>query len=401
MRRSAVPGLLLAALLLPSCAQTTDPAPSPSPLPSCGAGTPVDGQPNLTTQVLASGINSPVDLQSAPGDRSRLYVVEQTGSIRLIKDNALQASPFLDLSAGVGNGGERGLLGLAFHPQYATNGRFYVNYTNREGDTRISEFRRSQNADLADPSSERLLIAVDQPFANHNGGGLAFGNEGRLYIALGDGGSAGDPQNNAQNLQSRLGKILRIDVDSASPYAIPGDNPFANQTGPAREVWALGLRNPWRISFDRSTGDLYIGDVGQSRREEIDIGLGSRRGGENYGWRVTEGTLCFNPSANCGTAGFTPPVAEYDHSVGCSVTGGYVYRGCRMPGYAGTYFYGDFCTSIIRSLRLQNGVATDQRDWSGVLSRGIDAISSFGVDADGELYIVDYSGRILKVVPAG
>ncbi len=393
-------GLLVAALLLPSCAQTTDPTPSPSPLPNCGGGSPVDGQPNLTTQVVASGLDLPVDLQSAVGDRSRLYVVEQNGRIRLIKDNALLSAAFLDVSAGVSVGGERGLLGLAFHPRYSENGRFYVNYTNRVGDTHISEFRRSQNPDLADASSERLLMTVDQPFSNHNGGGLAFGNDGRLYIALGDGGSAGDPQDNAQNLQRRLGKILRIDVDSASPFAIPADNPFANQTGTAREVWAYGLRNPWRIAFDRSTGDLYIGDVGQGRREEIDIGLFSRRGGENYGWRVTEGTLCFNPSANCGTAGFTPPVAEYDHSVGCSVTGGYVYRGCRMPGYAGTYFYGDFCTSIIRSLRLQNGSVGDQRDWTGVLSRGIDAISSFGTDADGELYIVDYSGRILKVVPA-
>ncbi len=401
MRFAPAAGLLVAALFVPSCAQTTDPSPSPSPLPNCGGGAPVDGQPNLTTQVVASGLDLPVDLQSAAGDRSRLYVVEQNGRIRLIKDNALQSAAFLDVSGGVSTGGERGLLGLAFHPRYAENGRFYVNYTNRAGDTHISEFRRSQNPDLADAASERLLMTVDQPFSNHNGGGLAFGNDGRLYIGLGDGGSAGDPQNNAQNLQRRLGKILRIDVDSASPFAIPADNPFANQTGTAREVWALGLRNPWRFAFDRVTGDLYIGDVGQSRREEIDIGLSSRRGGENYGWRVTEGTLCFNPSANCGTAGFTPPVAEYDHSIGCSVTGGYVYRGCRMPGYAGTYFYGDFCTSIIRSLRLQNGAVGDQRDWTGVLSRGIDAISSFGVDADGELYIVDYSGRILKVVPAG
>jgi glucose/arabinose dehydrogenase len=393
--------LLLAALVLPSCATTEDPDPGPTPLPTCGAGTPVEGQPNLTTQIVASGLSFPVDLQSAPGDRTRLYVVEQTGRIRLIKDNALVATPFLDISAGVSTGGERGLLGLAFHPRYAENGRFYVNYTNLAGDTRVTEFRRSQNPDQADLGSERLLIAQDQPFSNHNGGGLAFGNDGRLYIGLGDGGSAGDPQNNAQNLQTRLGKILRIDVDTASPYAIPTDNPFVNQTGPAREVWALGLRNPWRFSFDRATGDLYIGDVGQNRREEIDIGLVTRGGGANYGWRVTEGTLCFNPTANCGTAGFTPPVVEYDHSIGCSVTGGYVYRGCRMPGYGGTYFYGDFCTSIIRSLRMSNGTIGDQRDWTGPLSGSVDAVSAFGVDADGELYIVDYSGRVLKIVPQG
>ena len=358
------------------------------------------GTPALATQIVAGGLAAPTDLQSAPGDRSRLFVLEQAGRIRVIRDGVLQGGAFLDLQDRVGSGGERGLLGLAFHPRYADNGRFFVHYTDRAGDTRVSEYRRSANADLADPASERVLIAEEQPFPNHNGGGLAFGNDGRLYIALGDGGSADDPLNNGQNLFTRLGKILRIDVDAGSPYAIPADNPFANQPGVAREVWALGLRNPWRISFDRASGDLYIGDVGQSRREEIDVGLASRGGGENYGWRITEGTLCHIPTANCGTAGLTPPVVEYDHTLGCAVSGGYVYRGCRLPGYQGTYFYGDFCSSLIRSFRLQNGVATDQRDWSSSLSRGVGAISAFGLDADGELHIVDHDGRILKIVPA-
>jgi glucose/arabinose dehydrogenase len=356
--------------------------------------------PALATQIVAGGLEAPTDLQSAPGDRSRLFVVEQGGRIRVIRDGALLGDAFLDIRNRVSSGAERGLLGLAFHPRYAENGRFFVNYTNLAGDTRVAEYRRSANADAADPASERVLIAEQQPFPNHNGGGLAFGNDGRLYIGLGDGGSAGDPLNNGQNLFTRLGKILRIDVDAGTPYALPADNPFAPQPGLAKEVWAFGLRNPWRISFDRATGDLYIGDVGQDRREEIDVGLASRGGGENYGWRITEGTLCHNPTANCGTAGLTPPATEYDHTLGCAVAGGYVYRGCRLPGYQGTYFYGDFCTSMIRSFRLVNGLAADQRDWSSSLSRGVGAISAFGIDADGELYIVDHDGRILKIVPA-
>ena len=360
----------------------------------------MQGTPPLATQIVAGGLAAPTDLQSAPGDRSRLFVLEQVGRIRVIRDGVLQGGAFLDIQDRVGSGGERGLLGLAFHPRYEDNGRFFVHYTNRAGDTRVTEFRRSSNPDLADLASERVVVAEEQPFPNHNGGGLAFGNDGRLYFALGDGGSADDPLNNGQNLFTRLGKILRIDVDAGSPYALPPDNPFANQPGVAKEVWALGLRNPWRISFDRATGDLYMGDVGQSRREEIDVGLVARGGGENYGWRITEGTLCHIPTANCGTAGLTPPVVEYDHTLGCAVSGGYVYRGCRLPGYQGTYFYGDFCTSMIRSFRLQNGVATDQRDWSSSLSRGVGSISAFGLDADGELHIVDHDGRILKIVPA-
>jgi glucose/arabinose dehydrogenase len=356
--------------------------------------------PALATQIVAGGLEAPTDLQSAPGDRSRLFVVEQGGRIRVIRDGALLGDAFLDIRNRVSSGAERGLLGLAFHPRYAENGRFFVNYTNLAGDTRVAEYRRSANADAADPASERVLIAEQQPFPNHNGGGLAFGNDGRLFIGLGDGGSAGDPLNNGQNQFTRLGKVLRIDVDAGTPYALPADNPFASQPGLAKEVWAWGLRNPWRISVDRATGDLYIGDVGQDRREEIDVGLASRGGGENYGWRITEGTLCHNPTANCGTAGLTPPATEYDHTLGCAVAGGYVYRGCRLPGYQGTYFYGDFCTSMIRSFRLVNGLAADQRDWSSSLSRGVGAISAFGIDADGELYIVDHDGRILKIVPA-
>ena len=214
-----------------------------------------------------------------------------------------------------------------------------------------------------------LLSVQAQPFANHNGGGLAFDNDGRLYIALGDGGSGGDPLGNGQKLDTFLGKILRIDVDAATPYAVPADNPFRATPGAAPEIWAYGLRNPFRFSVDRPTGDLYIGDVGQSRIEEIDVGLASRRGGENYGWNVTEGSQCYSPSSGCNRTGLTPPVYEYTHAEGCSVTGGVVYRGCRMPDLAGTYFFGDYCTGLVRSFRLANGQATDVRDWTAGLPR--------------------------------
>jgi glucose/arabinose dehydrogenase len=241
---------------------------------------------------------------------------------------------------------------------------------------------------------------VDQPFANHNGGGLAFGRDGMLYIGLGDGGSGGDPLRHGQNLDSHLGKMLRVDVDRGNPYSIPSDNPFVATAGARGEIWALGLRNPWRFAFDRTTGDLFIADVGQGEWEEIDVGVGTRRGGENYGWNVTEGTHCFSPPSGCNTAGLTLPVLEYDHSHGCSVTGGVVYRGCRLPGYQGTYFYSDYCSAFVRSFRLEGGRATDPRDFTVALGRNLDSPTSFGLDADGEAYIVDQDGEIYRIVPA-
>ena len=360
----------------------------------------MSGTPPLTTQrVVGEGLLFPVDLQAPEGDHARLFVVEQAGRIRIVRNGAVAAT-FLDIESRVGSGGERGLLGLAFHPRYAENGRFFVNYTDHAGDTHISEFRAQPPAsDAADPGSERQLLFVPQPFPNHNGGGLAFGNDGRLYIALGDGGSGGDPFGNGQDLGTPLGKILRIDVDGAAPFAVPPDNPFLGTPGAFPAVWAYGLRNPWRISFDRATGDLLIGDVGQDVLEEVDVGLASRGGGENYGWNVMEGSRCFGGPGTCSAAGLTLPVVEYSHGDGCSITGGYVYRGCRMPGYHGTYFYGDYCTALVRSFRLQNGAATDQRDWTSALSHGVDSISSFGVDADGEIYIVDHRGEVYRIVP--
>jgi glucose/arabinose dehydrogenase len=264
----------------------------------------------------------------------------------------------------------------------------------------VSEFRASPPAsDTADPGSERELLFVQQPFSNHNGGGLAFGNDGMLYVALGDGGSGGDPQGNGQNLGTRLGKLLRIDVNAGSPFGVPADNPFVGRAGALPEIWVYGLRNPWRFGFDRATGDLIIGDVGQGALEEID--LASRQGGDNFGWNVMEGSRCFRPSTGCRTQGLTLPVVEYGHNEGCSVTGGVVYRGCRLPGYHGTYFYGDYCTAFVRSFRLDNGRAVDQRDWTAALGRGIGQISAFGADADGEVYIVDHDGEVYRIEPAG
>ncbi len=377
---------------------------SPSPVPSstppgssCAAGAPVTGIPSLTARLVVSGLRNPLDLQSVPGDRERLYVVEQGGRVRIVRDGQLQPAPFLDVSGRISSGGERGLLGLAFHPQFATNRRFFVNYTNPRGDTHVAEFRAT-SADAADPGSERVLLLEPQPFANHNGGALAFDAAGKLLVALGDGGSGGDPLGAGQSLSTRLGKVLRIDVDAASPYAIPPDNPFRATAGAQPEIWAFGLRNPFKISVDRLTGDLYVGDVGQNRVEEIDVAAASR-GGLNFGWNTMEGSQCFSPASGCNRSGLTLPVYEYSHAEGCSVTGGVVYRGCRMPDLAGTYFFGDFCTGLVRSFRLAGGLATDVRDWTAGL-RGINSPSSFGLDADGEAYVVDYDGEVYRLEPS-
>jgi glucose/arabinose dehydrogenase len=347
---------------------------------------------------VTASLDRPVDLQT-PGDRSRLFVVEQRGRIRILRGGSLVETPFLDITDRVGSGGsEQGLLGLAFHARFAENGRFYVNYTDRQGDTHIAEFRAAAGADTADPATERTVLVQDQPFANHNGGQLRFGPDGFLYIGLGDGGSGGDPLGSGQNLGTLLGKLLRIDVNGSAPYAVPGDNPFVSRGGARPEIWAYGLRNPWRFAFDAGTGDLFIADVGQGQIEEVDVEAAPRRGGQNYGWNVTEGTRCFSPSANCPREGITFPVLEYTHSEGCSITGGVVYRGCRMPGYAGTYFYGDFCTGFVRSFRLQNGQAVDQRDWTSQLGTRRN-LAAFGTDAFGEVYMLELGGAVYQIVP--
>jgi glucose/arabinose dehydrogenase len=388
------------ALLLAGCADNMPaPTPTPSPVPTtsvCAAGSPVAGMPTLVATRLAGVFHQPLDLQSVSGDRERLYVVEQGGRIRVLRNGAPQTAPFLDISDRISTGGERGLLGLAFHPQFASNGRLFVNYTDLKGDTRIAEFHAS-SPDQADPASERRLLFVHQPFANHNGGGLAFGGDGKLYIGLGDGGSGGDPQGNAQQIANLLGKLLRIDVDAGAPYAIPPDNPFAGTADARHEIWAYGLRNPFRFAFDRATDDLYIGDVGQNRLEEVDFARAPRKGGENYGWNIMEGSQCYKPPTGCNRTGLTLPIYDYTHLDGCAITAGVVYRGCRMPALAGSFFFGDYCSGFVRSLTVVDGVLGPVITWPRLA--GIKNVSSFGVDAEGEIYVVDYGGALFKLEP--
>lgn len=366
--------------------------------------TPVSGTA-IKTQLVANGLSHPLFVVAPRGDVSRIFIVEKTGRVRIVKWGTLLPTPFLDLSAKVSTGSEQGLLGLAFHPGYASNGRFFVDYTDPAGNTVVSQFRVSATADVADALSESVILQVTQPYANHNGGDVVFGPDGYLYIGMGDGGSVGDPQGNGQNGNVLLGKLLRIDVDSAAPYAIPASNPFVGVANFRGEIWALGLRNPWRYSFDRQSGDLYIGDVGQDRYEEVDYQPYPNAGGQNYGWNIVEGNgHCYKPAAGCDQTGLTLPVLDYDHSQGCAITGGYVYRGCALPDLRGTYFYADFCSAFIRTFQIVSGVPTNLKDRTVDLAPGgglsIRSIASFGEDARGELYICDLAGEVYKIIPA-
>ncbi|MBC7821753.1 MAG: PQQ-dependent sugar dehydrogenase, partial [Planctomycetaceae bacterium] len=280
---------------------------------------------------------------------------------------------------------------VAFHPQYRSNGYFFVNFTDLNGDTRVERFTVSSNPDVADPRSARLILRIDQPYSNHNGGLVMFGPDGMLYIGMGDGGSGGDPHEHGQNPQTLLGKMLRINVTGREPYTIPAGNPFANGSGGRPEVWATGMRNPWRFSFDRAAGLLFIADVGQNKLEEINV-VPANRAGVNYGWNVMEGRSCYGFLSRCNRQGLQLPLHQYDHSDGaCSVTGGYVYRGRRIPAIAGHYFYSDYCAGWLRSFRVVNGVASDHRQW---LVAGIGNVASFGEDSAGELYVVSQGGRV-------
>jgi glucose/arabinose dehydrogenase len=340
-----------------------------------------------------------VDLASPPGDTSRVFIVEKTGTIRILRGGAPLPRPFLDIGTRVSGGSEQGLLGLAFHPDYATNGKFYVDYTDRSGDTRVVEFLVSSNPDSAS-ATERQILFVDQPYANHNGGQINFGPDRYLYIALGDGGSGGDPRGNGQSLATLLGKILRVDVNGGDPYAIPADNPFVGRPNARAEIWSYGLRNPWRFCFDPSTKDMLIADVGQNQWEEINHEPAGS-GGRNYGWNRMEGAHCYPASSLCDPTGLVLPVAEYDHSAGCSVTGGYVYGGNALPELQGTYFYGDYCTGLIRSFRIVNGAAAEARDWTAILRTrdggAMQGLSSFGVDGRGGLYLLLLGGEIYRL----
>jgi glucose/arabinose dehydrogenase len=333
-----------------------------------------------------------------------MFIVEQTGRIKILKKGRIKSTPFLSLAGKVSKGGEQGLLGLAFHPNYETDRKLYVYYTNRDGDSIVREYRASatNRNDVVDTSTARRILKVNQPYGNHNGGMLAFGPDGYLYIALGDGGSVGDPGNRAQRLDTLLGKVLRIDVNGTSTgrnFRIPASNPFVGVAG-FDEIWQYGLRNPWRLSFDRSTGDLWIGDVGQGEWEEIDRATRTAAGagpGINWGWRVLEGTHCYNPSSGCDASGKTMPLLEYAHENGrCSVTGGYVYRGSAIPALRGGYLFADYCSGeiwVVVANASAPAAKTRLRD-TGLL------ITSFGESGSGELYVVDHGGRIYKIVQA-
>jgi glucose/arabinose dehydrogenase len=364
-----------------------------------GAGPPPATSNSLRLQTVTAVLSSPVFLTAPTGDVGRLFIVEQGGLIRILNslDGTPRATPFLDVSGLIVTGGEQGLLGMAFDPNYAGNGRFYIYYTNTAGDIVIARYGVSSNPDIANAGAQAILKTIAHPTnQNHNGGMLAFGPDGCLYAGVGDGGGSGDPNGNAQNTNSLLGKILRLDPETGS--ACGTDNPFANGTGGAPEVWSFGLRNPWRFSFDRSTGVLYIGDVGQDQREEVDAVVGPNAGqGVNFGWNIMEGFACFNPPSGCNSSGLTPPILDYSHDAGaCSVTGGYVYRGTLNPAVNGSYFYADYCAGFVRSFQLQGGRPSSQNTWP-LLSPG-GQITSFGEDARGELYILTQTGGLSRIV---
>jgi hypothetical protein len=350
---------------------------------------------------VASGLSSPLQVTNAGDGSKRLFIVEQTGGVRIVKDGTLLAAPFIDISRSVSRGGEQGLLGLAFHPGYATNGRLYLSYTDLKGTSIIREYHVSgSNPDRVDGSSGRTILRVTQPYANHNGGHIAFGPDGFLYIGFGDGGSGSDPGNRAQSALTLLGKMLRIDVNRRTgslAYGIPTSNPYVGRTG-LDQIWAAGLRNPWGWSFDRLTGDLWIADVGQESREEVDRALAvrGRNAGRalNFGWRVMEGTRCFKPSSGCNRTGKTLPLTEYGHSGGrCSITGGYVYRGTAYPDLVGAYLFGDYCSGEI--WYVDRGAAR------GVIPiRALDtseSLTSFGEDEAGELYLTSAGGTVYRI----
>jgi glucose/arabinose dehydrogenase len=340
---------------------------------------------------IANNLSRPLFLTYAPDNTGRLFILEQGGTIRIWQNGRLLAEPFLDVSNLVSCCGERGLLGLAFHPDFRQNNLFFINYTNRNGNTVIARYRA--NGNRAEAGSAQIFLTIEQPYANHNGGMIAFGPDGMLYIGMGDGGSGGDPLNAGQRLDTLLGKILRLEVNRSEgnrAYAIPADNPVL--AGRRSEIWSYGWRNPWRFSFDRQTGDMWIADVGQNAVEEVNFQPASSKGGENYGWRIMEGDRCFNPPQNCNREGLVMPVLTYTHDQGRSITGGYRYRGNAMPAFRGTYFYGDYVSGRIWA-------ATPQGDrWQSreVLKTDLN-ISSFGEDAAGELYVIDHRGTVYRM----
>jgi glucose/arabinose dehydrogenase len=388
-------------VITPATSSTPSPAATATAAPT-SAGSPTEVPAvTISLKTVVSGLPSPIGVSSAPGD-PRLFVIGQSGKIVIVRDGKA-AGTFLDISGRISCCGERGLLGLAFHPHYASNGLFFVRYTDPAGDVRISEFHVGSSPDQADAASERILLTIPHPnFANHNGGRIEFGPDGYLYIGTGDGGSGGDPNNHGQSLATLLAKMLRIDVDHASggkPYAIPPTNPFVGRAGALPEIFAYGLRNPYGFSFDRLTGDLWIGDVGQDLWEEVDRATAASGGGRglDYGWSIMEGNHCYKPSTGCKTAGLTLPLAEYTHgagdSIGCAIIGGYVYRGSAHPELEGRYFFGDECSGHIWDVTAA-GPATQSPQL--LLSSKVN-IDGWGQDSSGELYVVASNGNLYQL----
>jgi glucose/arabinose dehydrogenase len=350
------------------------------------AAGPVAATVGLTTTLLAGSLDRLLDIQNAGDGSGRLFLVVQDGVILIYDGAQVLPTPFLDVTTLTTFVGERGLLGLAFHPDYATNGFLFVHYTDPAGDTVVARYQVSTDPNVVSPASATTILTLDQPFDNHNGGQLRFGPDGLLYISLGDGGSSGDPQNQGQSLGTLFGSILRLNVDGALPYEIPPDNPFVGTPGARGEIWAWGLRNPWRFSFDRLTGDLLVADVGQGAWEEVNLQAAGAAGGQNYGWRRMEGRHCFNPSSGCNDGTLTLPILEYPHTLGCSVTGGFRYRGSMLAGYVGAYIFTDFCTA-----RIWAAVPGPDGRWTATQAADLPfSVSAFGEDDNGELYVARY-----------
>lgn len=406
-RKTILIGLAFVGLLFGGISVRAQPsADSPIYVPMAQRQAPLPDFDIYLHPLLTSAFEAPIEITHAGDGSNRLFVAEQSGLIKIYDMNSRQilAEPFLDLSNEVIFNGEQGLLGLVFHPDFAQNGFFYVNYTrpvNDKAETVIARFQVSaSNANQGDAASAQEILTISQPASNHNGGKIAFGPDGYLYIGMGDGGGGGDPSNYAQNPDVLLGKILRIDVDHDLPYTIPPDNPYA-VSGGRPEIWSLGVRNPWRFSFDRARGDLWMGDVGQGDWEEINFQPADANGGTNYGWRCYEGTHVFSTSPPCNDpdyiANLTMPVFEYGHNQGLSVTGGFVYRGSLYPALNGSYFFGDFVSGKIwSSYPLLQGFASPQQKLDTSMN-----ISTFGEDESGELYLADYySGSIYQLTDA-